>query len=249
MYYEEVRVRSGETVSGLAVAYGHKAQKWRSIWDEPENLVVTAKRGKPENMKAGDVLHIPIPWRVISKTLTVKPNGVEIKVRRDGGRGSRVRWIQTVNRDNQPFGVPDIFCTDPCGPPDDNAPFYWTGAELAGDPHRRKRFSDYPKRPAPSAALGTTRWRAVLSIAVVTGKRVTVYDSWVWGFNMAPGGTVTRVAPRRATPAEVAGHLNLLRKGKGTTGATFKAQGWTFRRPPQTLGDFPFPRPAGTRLA
>lgn len=243
MYYEDVIVKGGDTVSGLSVAYGHKASAWQGIWDAHENLSLRAERGKPEAIRARDVLMTPIPWRVVSKSLTVKPTGVLFVVKRNGGRGKRLRWVQTVYQHNQPIGATSAHCVDGC-PADDNDPFYWTDAELTANASLRLEFRDHPKRPAPTAANGTTRWRAILSIGVVTGKRVTVYDSMVWGFNRKPSGTVTKVGPRLATGSEVRGHLALLRKGKGTGADTFGKQGWTFRTPPRQVGDFPMPNRA-----
>jgi hypothetical protein len=232
MFYEDVMVKGGETIPRLAVAYGYLAKEWKLIWDDPKNSALVASRGKPENVKAGDVVYIPIPWKVIRKTLQEEPSGVKMVVRRNGRRGLRLRWAQTVNRHNQPFGVPNVFCTDPCGPPDDNAPFYYTTQEIKNVPERRKRFEDHPSRPIPSPAIGTTKWRAVLSVTVITNRRVTIFNSFVWGFNLDTSGKVSKFNPRPATKEEIDGHLNLLGKGKGNAGKTFLSQGWTFRTAP-----------------
>ncbi len=229
MFYEDVKVKSGETVSGLAVAYGYRASQWKKIWDDKKNQVVVTKRGKPERLQIGDVLQIPIPWTMTSKSLVVHGNGSGLTVTRSGQKGQRLRWAQTVYQHNQAIGATSTFCVDGC-PADDVDPFYWTSGELSGDPTLRKTFTDFPSRPAPSAAQGTTKWRAVLSIAVVTDKRVTVFDSIVWGFNVTPAGVYTKVGPRAAATQEVNGHLSLLKKGTGTGGG-FKAAGWTFRKP------------------
>ena len=232
MYHEDVKVKKGETVSGLAVAYGYAASDWQKIWNDPKNADLVKKRQKPEHLNVGDVLFVPIPWMTVSRTLLVEANGVGLTVRRDGGLGRQLSWVQTVYRHNQPIGPnPSPFCVDACTP-DDNLPFYWTDAEIRKDPTRRKTFIDHPSRAAPSAALGTTKWRAIVSIAVVTEKRVTVYDSWVWGFDMTPANAITKIGPRQAAAGEVAGHLNLLRKGLGTAKDDFGKQGWTFRTPP-----------------
>ena len=116
--------------------------------------------------------------------------------------------------------------------PDDSLPFYWTDDEIKNDANLRKKFSDYSKRNAPSAAQGTTRWRAVLSLAVCTRKRVTIWNSMVWGWDMTPANAITSIGPRAATRNEIAGHLNLLRKGLGTGPLTFGKDGWMFRCAP-----------------
>lgn len=150
---------------------------------------------------------------------------------RDGELGERLTWVQTVYQHNQSILGTTPFCVDGC-PADDNAPFYWTAAEIAGSPGLRKRFEDYSQRNPPTAANGTTKWRAVLSLGVVTGRRVTVWNSLVWGWNMTNTNDITPIGPRAATAQEIAGHLNLLRNGRGTGPLTFGKAGWTFRSAP-----------------
>jgi hypothetical protein len=241
MFYEDVVVRAGETVSGLAVAYGYKITEWQEIWDDPRNLDVVSARERPERLRVGDTLQVPISWGIVRKRLTRQADGGLMEAWRDGELGRRLSWVQTVNRDNQPAGPnPNRFCVDACTP-DDDLPFYYTNAEIAAQPNRRKYFRDHSSRPAPTAAQGTTHWRAIVSIAVVTEQRVTVWDSQVWGWDMTPANVITTVGPRRATPQEVRGHLNLLRNGLGTGVGTFGANGWTFREAPIEIGDFPGP--------
>lgn len=232
MYYEDIKIASGDTVSVLVRKYGHNSASWQKIWNAPKNSTLRVKRGDPKRVQPNDIFFVPIPWRMTSKTLTKNGAGtrVTLKVSRDGLKGTQIRWVQTVNQSNQPIGSTAQFCVDAC-PPDDADPFYWTSAELAARDSLRKQFSDTPSRPAPSAAANTTTWRAILSLAVVTAKRVTVYGSVVWGFDLTSSGALTAVNPRSATAAEVRGHLNLLRKGTGS-GGKFAAAGWTFRSPP-----------------
>ena len=243
MYYEDVKVKKGETVSGLGMNYGYKSSEWRKIWDDPKNAALVKKRGKPEHLQIGDIVDIPIPWRTVTRHLTTDANGVSFLVQRDGQAGKRMRWVQTVYQHNQPVAATTPFCVDGC-PADDSLPFYWTDGEVAsppqwikdfsGDPKVQlsKTFGDRPSRGAPSAAQGTTKWRAIVSIAVVTDNRVTVYDSWVWGFDLTAAGVSSKVGPRAANAQEVQGHLHLLGIGKGTGAGTFGTQGWTFRKPP-----------------
>ncbi len=231
MFYEDVRVVKGETVSGLGAAYGYKTTQWRTIWDDPKNAEVVTKRKIPEHLQIGDVLLMPIPWKVVSERVTKQTDGAAVEAKRDGELGTRLTWVQTVYQHNQPVASTRPFCVDGC-PADDSLPFYWTDAEIKADPDLRKRFSDHSSRRAPTAKIGTTRWRAVVSLAVATQKRVTVWNSLVWGWNMTPAGAVTTVGPRAATAQEVQGHLNLLRKGGGTGPLTFAKGGWTFRTPP-----------------
>lgn len=247
MYHEEVAIQRGETVPNLVAAYGHKATEAKRIWESSENAVLAALRGTPDKVQPGDVLMVPIPWRWVHQSLTARAAtaalaaGGTLILRRNGMHGTRLSFVQTVNRDNQPTGPnPNRFCVDGCTP-DDVKPFYFTDAELTARPDRSVEFSDQSGRNPPAA--GITRWRAVVSIAVVTRWRVTVYGSQVWGWNMDTAGTVTVLGPRDATAWEVHGHLNLLRHGVGTAAGNFTRLGWTFREPPvRPVGDFPVPR-------
>jgi hypothetical protein len=265
MYYEDVKVKKGETVSGIGADYGYKASEWHHIWGDPKNAALVRRRGKPEHLQIDDVLWVKIPWHTVSRQLTAAAGGANFLVQRNGQAGKRMSWVQTVYRDNQPIG-PNLskFCVDACTP-DDDKPFYWTDAEISAPPQWVKDFSGDPKvqlsktfadeasRGAPTAAMGTTKWRAIVSIAVVTEKRVTVYDSWVWGFDLTTANVSTKVGPRTATAHERSGHLQLLTAGLGASwildlatklgttvdgkvlsllGFGFGAQGWTFRSPP-----------------
>jgi hypothetical protein len=227
MYFEDVRVKPRETVSGLATDYGYKATEWEKIWRSPKNAGLVSLRRDPAHIQPGDLLNVPIPWKFVTKHLSGQVDGAAIVLERNGELGTRLTFVQTVYQANQPVAGTTPFCVDGC-PADDDDPFYWTATEIAGDPDLRKRFSDHSARGAPTAALGTTRWRAVVSLAVVTEKRVTVYQSIVWGWNMTPANVITIVGPREATGHEIMGHINLLRHGKGKT-VDFKAVGWTFR--------------------
>ncbi len=231
MFFEEVIVGRGATTAGLVIAYGHQATDVARIWALPQNATLAA-RGDPTGLASGDTLRIPIPWRMNRPRLRVEARGVGLEVSRTGRRGERLSWVQTVYRHNQPIGPnPSAWCVDACTP-DDDLPFYFTDAEIAADPTLRGTFSDHPSRSPPSAIMGKTRWRAIVSIAVVTAKRVTVVDSTVWGFDMNPANIITTVGPRPASGSEVNGHLTLLSGGVGTSGATFASQGWTFRKAP-----------------
>ena len=229
MFYEDYEVKRGDTLWGLAVAYGYKGEQWKKIWGDPKNLGLTTRRSAPERIQPGDKINIPLPWTVVSQSLTNMGDGALMEAERDGELGKQLTWVQTVYRHNQPIGPnPNPFCVDACTP-DDNLPFYWTNAEIKADANLRKKFSDHSSRNAPTAAMGTTKWRAVVSLAVVTEKRVTIWNSTVWGWDMTPANAVTTVGPRTATGYEISGHLNLLRKGVGTGPLTFAKLGWTFR--------------------
>lgn len=245
MYLEDVTLKSGDTVYQLGINYGFAGSDWRTIWNHNKNKDLRECRKEPRGLQVGDVLHIPIDWKILNTTMTfVRANSrVQFKATRTGKKGKNIRWVQTVDRHNQPFGQAPYgqprFVVDPSSPPDDNEPFYFTDAELKADPNRRTTFSDTPGRAAPVAPLGTTKWRALLSVAVVTEKRVTILDTHYWGFDIDNAGTVAKVPGRKAAVGEVQEHLRLLKNGFGLgatnaigTKADFKDMGWTFRLPP-----------------
>jgi hypothetical protein len=229
MFYEDVTIVKGDLIWQLAVAYGYKTTEVGKVLGDPKNAPLLARRKEAKFIQAGDVVQIPIPWTVTTQTLTSTANGATLDLWRDGERGRRLTWVQTVDQGNQAVAGTAQQCVDGC-PADDNLPFYWTDPETAADPDLRKHFSDTPGRNPPTAAQGTTQWRAVVSLALVTGQRVTVWDSLLWGFDLEPGGKVTLVGPRDATAAEVTQHLTMLTNGLGTGPATFGAAGWTFRQ-------------------
>ena len=240
MFYEDYKIKRGDTLWNLAGAYGYRNQDWKKIWDDPANAGLVAKRKKPELCRPGDLLMIPIPWTVQTWSLAARTTpdptggptlyGAEMDMERDGELGKQLTFVQTVYRHNQPIGPnPNPFCVDGCIP-DDELPFYYTNAELSSVPNRRKHFNDHSRRPAPSAATGTTKWRAVVSVAVVTEKRVSIWDSTVWGWDLTPAASVSIIGPRDATDFEISGHLQLLKTGLGTGPLDFGKLGWTFRK-------------------
>ena len=231
MFYENVKTQMGESFDQLIQAYGHKLSDSHRIWHNKNNAVLASLRKKPLNLQVGDVVLIPIPWHVTKKNLGSTARGAYMTAERDGELGERLGWVQTVYQHNQPVLGTAPHCVDGC-PADDNLPFYWTATEIAASPNRRKYFEDYSQRSVPSAAQGTTRWRAILSLAVVTQQRVTVWDSLVWGWNMTPANLITIIGPRPASPHESDGHRNLLRTGRGTGPLAFGKAGWVFRGAP-----------------
>jgi len=233
MVYEEVILKPGNTISQVSNNYGYNLWDWKKIWAHQGNAHLKELRGKPEHVLAGDKIIIPLPWKITSKTLTAynKGNGKStfaIRAKRNGTKGKNLRWVQTVFQDNQPIGTTATFCADAC-PGDDDDPFYYTTSELVANSGQRNTFFDAPWRnPSPNR---TTTWRAVLSLCSVEGLRVSIFESIVWGINFGKNGINTDYMPRPATPYEVAGHLRLLKIGKGQT-RSFRAGGWTFRKAP-----------------
>src|SRR5262249_45662674 len=102
MYYEDVSVRRRETISGLGVDYGYKAAQWRTIWDDPHNSALVLRRKVQERLQVGDVVQIPIAWKLIGTNTAAEARGVGFTADRDGERGTRLNWVQTVYQSNQP---------------------------------------------------------------------------------------------------------------------------------------------------
>ncbi len=84
MFYEDVKVLKGETVSGVAKAYGYKISDWKKIWSEPRNVGLATRRHVPEKLQIGDVIQVKIPWRITTKILTKQPRGAYLVAEHDG---------------------------------------------------------------------------------------------------------------------------------------------------------------------
>jgi hypothetical protein len=228
MVYEDVYLKHGETLSQLALDYGLSFSGWRRIWEEPKNAHLVMQRKHPESLLVGDKIIIPIDIRIISKEMTAAPKGnghFQIKARRSGGKGKNIKWVQTVFGDNQPMFPPSPYSVDL--PTDDDEPFYYTEAEMLANSNLRTGFYDAPFRFPPLDR--TTTWRAVLSLGIVTGKRVSIFEPIVWGVDFGKDGHNNIYKPRSAHENEIVGHIQLLKNGHGKT-QSFKTGGWTFRK-------------------
>ena len=110
MYFEDVTIRRGETILSLIMEYGHSAADVGTIWQKHENIGLRAVRARPEDAQPGDTIMIPIPWVATTKQNNVRlatvtdAGGSTMIMHRNGGRGALLAFVQTVNRDNQPFG-------------------------------------------------------------------------------------------------------------------------------------------------
>ncbi|MBX3567717.1 MAG: hypothetical protein KF914_06635 [Rhizobiaceae bacterium] len=237
MFYEDLKIQRGDTLWALAEAYAYKGKDWEKIWKDPKNAALVAKRKKPELCVPGDEIFVPIPWDVTTTTLIAgttgsgasMSKGAKMTVIRDGELGKRLSFVQTVFRGNQPIGPnPSPFCVDACTP-DDDLPFYFTAPEIKSDPERRRRFFDFSQRPPPGSGKGDTNWRGIVSLAVVTEKRVTIWAHQLWGWDLKENGTLSLVGPRDPNIFELSIHLALLKTGVGTGPLDFGAAGWTFR--------------------
>lgn len=234
-FYEDVIVRSNETLVMLAAAYGHDPDDWRQIWNDPRNADLVRRRRTSDNIRAGDRLQMPIPFRITEQSLNPDGASFRMSAKRSGKEGCRLSWVQTVYAHNQPqFGHHRPFPAFSVDlPTEDDKPYYWTQVEIDQADRNDGRFPqvifDTPFRNPPAAPLPTTTWRAVTSLCVTTGQRVSIWDTFVWGVNFGADGVNTRLDIRPATPEERAGHLNLLRKKVGRSNRSYQSMGWTFR--------------------
>src|SRR5258705_198536 len=61
MYHEDVKVKNGETVSGIGADFGYRITEWHKIWGDPKNAPLVKKHAKPEHLQidqvAGHRLH------------------------------------------------------------------------------------------------------------------------------------------------------------------------------------------------
>jgi hypothetical protein len=55
MYHEDVRLKYGETVSGLATEYAYKAADWKKIWLDTHNAGLVSKRKDPAKVQPSDL--------------------------------------------------------------------------------------------------------------------------------------------------------------------------------------------------
>lgn len=233
LFYEDVKIKQGETIVGLAAEYGFDPDDWREIWDDPKNAALKASRKLSTSIQAGDTLYVPIKWRIKSKSLRPRRLTVDtfmLFAERSGKEGLRLDWVQTVYGHNQakfmnskPFPA---FSVDE--PTWDNTPFYATQNDFDKKILKRTQTRDTPWRYPPSLELGTTTWRAVTSLCVITGKRVSIWDTFVWGIDFQPNGVNKAYPIRPASQYEIDGHLNLLRKKSGSANVPFSELGWTF---------------------
>ncbi|MEZ4776194.1 MAG: hypothetical protein R3D00_23675 [Bacteroidia bacterium] len=228
LFYEPVRVGYGETLIGLAAEYGFDPDDWREIWNDPKNAKLVEKRKLSTQIRRGDIIHIPIKWRISNKTLISSNGSFVLRAKRTGREGKRLDWVQTVYGHNQPLFRDRSFPAFSVDlPTEDDNPFYWTQKEY-DEGTLRTDISDRPNRPAPTPQQGTTKWRAVTSLCIVVGKRVSIWDTFVWGIDFGVNGVNTPYPIRLATKEEIAGHLNLLRKKSGRSGKSFTSLGWVF---------------------
>ncbi len=68
-FFEDVKIKRGETLAGLASDYGYNTFDWQKIWQHPRNKSLVLKRGNPKKIVEGDVIQIPIEWKITQKTI------------------------------------------------------------------------------------------------------------------------------------------------------------------------------------
>lgn len=126
------------------------------------------------------------------------------------------RWCQTIDTNDPLGGVTNPYVDPrPSDDPGTPKPFYWTDVEHVT---KKEKFNDSPSRGAP--AVGTTTWRATLSLCAVNAKEVKLIMNIRYGFDIDNTGKLTKVKPVEATNAQVQTHINTLKSEFGT---------WTFK--------------------
>jgi hypothetical protein len=138
---------------------------------------------------------------------------------RDVYRCPNVRWLQTAKKKNSPYpGLPTEFVDGGDAAEDgDRWPWYdsgelWKGKAWA---EQRVELTDLPGGPEGVAGSPPYHFLATTSCAVRTENRVTLIESFTWGFEIMPGKTPVAVhwnpSIRPATAAEVQEQLRILR--------------------------------------
>ena len=229
--YEEIEMKSGfgADFSQSIMDYGYSKSDDNKIWEHPANNEIRKKRGLPMYLIPGDKIIIPLPWKIIKDGFDSAYTR-DFSAVRSGGEGKYLRWVQTIFEDKMrlrssasyPYLVDGY---------DDDEPFYWNSNDVSGiASFRRNNFHDAPYRFI-GGRKSASAWRATLSICSVCEKRVSIFDSIVWGLDFLKDGSYKQVQPRKASPTEIENHLLVLQNGSGKT-QTFKSGGWTFRKAP-----------------
>ena len=87
MFYELVRVQAGESMATLCMAYGHPVVDLPKIWADMRNAPLRALRKTADRVQTGDMVNIPIPWRITKKLLSKESHGASMLAERDGEPG------------------------------------------------------------------------------------------------------------------------------------------------------------------
>ena len=231
MFFEEIEIKSGDTIPQIAQDYGYNFWDWREVWEHHGNADVRKKRKNPENIQIGDRMIVPLPWKITSKHLTsfgglLHGKTFTVKAKRDGVKGNNLRWVQTtlgndLSLQSIPYAV---------GFPDDDDPSYCSENIINTSPSKAQSFFDRPY--STPHTFRTTTWNVVLSICSVCDERVSIFESIVLKVDFGKNGINTSYPIRNATANEISKHLNLLKLGQGQS-MSFRNGSWTFREAPK----------------
>ena len=191
-----------------------------------------AHRGKPV-VRPGGLRPVPGPGSLLKPLKPMPTHGVDVLfvlvfgsaplADLEGGdvyRCPNVRWLQTVKRKNSPWPElpPETVDRGNDSPEDgDWWPWYDSGELWKGidDAVQRVELTDLPGAPEGRAGAPRYHFLATTSCAVRTENRVTLIQSFTWGFEIRPGKTEADVlwspSIRPATAPEVQEHLRILR--------------------------------------
>lgn len=240
-YYEDVKLKTGDSLQTLALEYGYDSTNWKDAWYGCKNNNLIPVKKLPTPPKAGDTVFIKIPLRITKCYMKPRQSetypAFQFNMFRSGTPGKRLRWVQTVDQMNWLAAHSTRLSVDPVVP-DDDKPFYRSDLYYKNSLNKDEdliRFTDVPTRLAPTKKGDIVGMRLVVSLAIVTNKRVTILYTTYYGFDLSSENKLTQYGPRHATTKEILDHLHLLRHGKTATKrlGTFSKAGWTFRRAPR----------------
>jgi hypothetical protein len=197
-------------LSTTPIQLGTALQPGRGSIRLPIDFTATVARAAPHVDMTNGLRPLPIVNGVVDRS-SVKSctHGVDIILDRTGIACTRVRWLQTVRKRNNPDRTAPLEFVDVGA---NGLP--WYNDVTAVDP---LRFDDTPCGPAATAMGKGLDFLATVSLAVWTMDRITLILGFTYGFTLTPGTTVASIrwSPplRPATAAEFANQIRILELG------------------------------------
>ena len=242
MFFESVTLAPGDTVGRILDLYGIDGTRWSEVLQSAPNQSVPSNATLLSRPPQVTSICVPIgPYMTVVNSRTVidlnvglrplntnftpaqralqianSSHGVEINAERDGNDCARIRWLQTVKSRNRAGlnGTPT--------PPEfvdgggNGLPFY-TATSVGSDDPDSTLFEDTPCCGVPTRA-GQPQFSAILSLTVWTHPRITIIQSWAYGFRVVSAQHIHFDRPRDATPREIADSIRILKTGRSQLG-------------------------------
>jgi hypothetical protein len=176
----------------------------------PIDITVSVSRAVPRVDMADGLRPLPRRGGVLDRSQVSRcTHGVEILLDRTGRPCNRIRWLQTVKKQNNPDPTQPREFVDIGG---NGLPWYNIGVDP--DP---TRFDDLPCGPAAHSPGTGLQFLATVSVAIWTMERITLVKGCTYGFTLAPGTTIgaVRWSPsiRPATDLEMKEQVRILEAG------------------------------------